>query len=232
MTANTYRILIGAHGWLHTAWQGGFYPDDLPEDWQLGYYSNEFPVVLMPAAYWQHPDTEIAVWLEDSASGLCLICEAPVELLQLPGSEAVQAINRFIQRTSLVGERCIGVSLLISGAVPALDSVLAQIERCVPLVIDVAADISMDELKAVQKVCEQQGVGLCWHGQGPTTGLHYGPLAMTRINGQGKSMRQLREVVETILKQSMSGHTNVLIIDGQPPDIEAIRHTGVILELF
>ena len=232
MTANNYRILIGAHGWLHTAWQGVFYPADLPDDWQLGYYSNEFPVVLMPASYWQYADEEIAAWLEDSAVRLSLICEAPAVSPQQPASDTVQALNRFIQRTTLLGERCIGVLLPMPGLLPEFASVLRQVDRRVPLVIDMAEGLSMNETKAIQKVCEQQGVGLCWHGQGPTTGLQYGPLAMTRINSRGMTLRQLRDVVETILKQAASGQLNVLIIDGQPPDVEAIRHAGVILELF
>ena len=41
------RILIGASGWLHSGWQEQFYPEDLPQDWQLAYYGNEFPVVLI-----------------------------------------------------------------------------------------------------------------------------------------------------------------------------------------
>ncbi|HEB83268.1 MAG TPA: hypothetical protein ENJ11_10440 [Gammaproteobacteria bacterium] len=43
-------LQTGAYGWLHRHWQGSYYPDDLPEDWQLGYYSNDFNTVLVPAA--------------------------------------------------------------------------------------------------------------------------------------------------------------------------------------
>ena len=41
-------LLIGAYGWRHPQWAGSFYPDDMPEDWWLPYYSNEFSVVLVP----------------------------------------------------------------------------------------------------------------------------------------------------------------------------------------
>jgi len=46
-------LRIGAVGWQHAGWHQGFYPDDLPEDWQLSYYANEFSTVLVPADYWQ-----------------------------------------------------------------------------------------------------------------------------------------------------------------------------------
>jgi len=56
---------IGAYGWKHEDWSGNFYPDDLPQDWQLTYYSNAFNCVLVPVEYWceqKMPDCE--EWLE------------------------------------------------------------------------------------------------------------------------------------------------------------------------
>lgn len=46
-------LRIGARGWQHAGWHEGFYPHDLPEDWQLSYYANEFSTVLVPADFWQ-----------------------------------------------------------------------------------------------------------------------------------------------------------------------------------
>ncbi|MBT8132926.1 MAG: hypothetical protein KJO03_00355 [Gammaproteobacteria bacterium] len=46
-------IHVGAYGWLHQHWMNSFYPEDLPADWRLGYYSNEFNTVLVPSFYWQ-----------------------------------------------------------------------------------------------------------------------------------------------------------------------------------
>jgi len=44
---------LGAYGWKHVSWNDAFYPEDLPSDWELSYYSNEFNTVLVPACYWQ-----------------------------------------------------------------------------------------------------------------------------------------------------------------------------------
>jgi hypothetical protein len=46
-------INVGAYGWLHPHWINSFYPEGLPADWRLGYYSNEFNTVLVPSFYWQ-----------------------------------------------------------------------------------------------------------------------------------------------------------------------------------
>jgi len=44
---------LGAYGWQHKHWAGTYYPEDLPADWQLNYYSNDFRTVLVPVDYWQ-----------------------------------------------------------------------------------------------------------------------------------------------------------------------------------
>ncbi len=46
------NLTIGAESWLHKSWQGSFYPEDLPEDWQLEFYSNQFYCVLVPEVEW------------------------------------------------------------------------------------------------------------------------------------------------------------------------------------
>jgi len=232
MIAHTYRILIGANGWRHPAWQEQFYPDDLPDDWQLGYYSNEFPLVFMPASYWQDVRQELPGWLEDSSDDLRMVCEVPVELMAAPTDKAVQGMNDFISSLSVVGAHCVGLLLPVTDPNVAIAQIITQLNSPLPYCIDVCTDLSATDCKAIQKVCEENVLGLCWHGQGSAAGLGLGPLAITKINSQGMTMRQLRDVVETILNTTRPEQTCVLIFDGAPPDLEAIRHAGVILDLF
>ena len=59
-------LSVGAYGWEHEGWVVDFYPEDLPEDWRLAYYANEFFAVLVPADYWREvhaPDAR--KWRED-----------------------------------------------------------------------------------------------------------------------------------------------------------------------
>lgn len=232
MTANSYRILIGARGWLHTRWQSNFYPEDLPDDWRLGYYSNEFPVALMPATYWQQGDDEIEAWLEDSSESLQLLAEIPADYLRLPEQEAVSAINGFLRRLSILGEHCLGVSLPLAEPVSALASLIEQLDRRRPLCLDVQADMPAAYAKLIQKICDQCRVGIIWHGHGAADCLAKGPLSVTRLAEPEISLRQLRTVVETILDQSRPEQTCVLIFDGNSPDLEAMRQANVILDLI
>lgn len=47
------NILVGTKGWKHKSWLGEFYPDDLPVDWQLDYYSNQFHCILIQQPQWE-----------------------------------------------------------------------------------------------------------------------------------------------------------------------------------
>ena len=59
------NLRVGAYGWKHENWLDSFYPEDLPGDWQLTYYANEFSCVLMPAHYLLADDCDIEQWLDD-----------------------------------------------------------------------------------------------------------------------------------------------------------------------
>jgi uncharacterized protein YecE (DUF72 family) len=62
-------IRVGACDWDHPHWQGSFYPDDLPSDWRLSYYANEFSVVLVPQLKWRAQDADFEQWAEDAPEG-------------------------------------------------------------------------------------------------------------------------------------------------------------------
>ena len=71
-------LRLGSYGWQHTHWDKSFFPDDLPEDWRLGYYANEFSAVLVPQSYWQ-VDTgfDVENWQEDVAEDFRFYIEWP-----------------------------------------------------------------------------------------------------------------------------------------------------------
>lgn len=84
-------MYIASLGWDHTGWCGAFYPDDLPPEWRLAYYANEFRAVVVPAALWRAADTAMAAqWVADTAEGFRFLLEAdgtasPTVLLQTLG---------------------------------------------------------------------------------------------------------------------------------------------------
>jgi len=47
------NLVVGAYGWNQSGWLESFYPEDMPEDWRLDYYSQFFQAVLVPESEWQ-----------------------------------------------------------------------------------------------------------------------------------------------------------------------------------
>lgn len=45
-------VEVVPRGWEGGAWISDFYPADLPPEWRLAYFANEFPAVLVPAERW------------------------------------------------------------------------------------------------------------------------------------------------------------------------------------
>ncbi|MBS1148072.1 MAG: hypothetical protein H6R08_2248 [Proteobacteria bacterium] len=73
-------VLAGAVNWAHPAWQGGFYPDDLPDDWLLPYYNTQFQAVYLPGPTWQGISSATwKQWLEDTQPGFYFVLEPAQE---------------------------------------------------------------------------------------------------------------------------------------------------------
>lgn len=73
-----HKLIVGARGWDHSGWNGTFYPDDLPEDWRLSYYANEFAGVLVPEALWRAADSGVIKhWCGDVPEGFLFFLEVP-----------------------------------------------------------------------------------------------------------------------------------------------------------
>jgi len=62
-------ISVGAYDWDHAHWLGNFFPDDLPEDWRLSYYANEYAAVLVPETKWRSESAALEQWTEEVPTG-------------------------------------------------------------------------------------------------------------------------------------------------------------------
>jgi hypothetical protein len=63
----TTHIVPLRTGWDPNPAGAPWYPDDLPEEWRLGFYSNAFRAVLVPASQWRSAGPEVmATWAADT----------------------------------------------------------------------------------------------------------------------------------------------------------------------
>ncbi len=83
-------VYIGAVNWLHPAWNGAFYPDDLPDDWLLSYYNTQFNTVYLPESIWQTvPGSTWAVWLNETQESFVFVLGPGASECAEPASERV-----------------------------------------------------------------------------------------------------------------------------------------------
>lgn len=76
------RLLLGWRGWPHAEWLQGYFPEDLPEDWQLAYFSNDADALYLAEEQWQALDVdEVEEVLEDLPAHFRFYLEASPEAL-------------------------------------------------------------------------------------------------------------------------------------------------------
>lgn len=224
MTIDTHRLLIGSAGWQHPEWENSYYPEDLPPDWRLGYYANEFSLAVITGREHALEDdlvaeieecqqltAVVAVNLDDADSGLTL-------------EQAVALANR-------LGRQCAGIVVQCRPALLAderLSALLGGYAQQVPLCIDPRGEALPPALQARLR---QQGIGWSWNAVSDSDGLDSGRLGIISIEGEF-TPRQLRERVETALRFGTDDRKLALIFHGRPPSIEQIRQAKMIEELL
>ncbi|HKK06173.1 MAG TPA: hypothetical protein VKA50_10035 [Gammaproteobacteria bacterium] len=229
-TTFEHRLLIGSRGWQHAGWQDSFYPDDLPPEWRLTYYANEFRVVLVPGERLVDETLSAegnpARWCEDSDAGFRFVCETP------PGLNTPADADAFLERIAPFGERCVGIRYVPGAEVlnrrDELDVLLERLasHRAV------SVDLAEPPAEGVEAILTAHRCGRCWHGPPASAEFGHGGLALTVIPSPMADLRALRAVVETCLAASTRERISVLVFDGSPPSVETIEQAGTIADLL
>lgn len=218
MTQPTHRILIGSLGWQHAAWQDNFYPEDLPPEWRLGYYSNEFPLAVVT-------DNERAG--ADELPGELADCREDLQvILRLAADADLDAARQWLQQLP----RHSAVLLSIDpAAIDGPAAWLAQVQAALapfPLCVEPLAPLTASWREALG----QQGIGWSWNTHSDAQGLAVGPLAVIQVDAT-VSPRGIRDRIAAGLAVHATRDV-ALVFAGQPPDIEAMRQARTIEELM
>ncbi|WP_018860707.1 MULTISPECIES: hypothetical protein [unclassified Thioalkalivibrio] len=92
-------------------WWESFFPDDLPTDWQLEYYTHYHSRLLLPASVWSAQDEgPFGPWAEAVPAKLQLTLEWPRDLPPEAGAAALARIENEL------GDTLHGVALGVMGA--------------------------------------------------------------------------------------------------------------------
>ncbi len=73
-------VRLGAADWRHSEWCGTFYPEDLPEDWQLAFFNTQYGCVWLDHDLWRGlAQDELEAWLADTREDFVFLLEAPAD---------------------------------------------------------------------------------------------------------------------------------------------------------
>lgn len=220
----SHRILVGATGWLHENWQGNFYPEDLPEDWYLGYYGNEFPVVQVTEKEMQQ-GAEVEDWLEETD-------ELPVFIIDIPlqhcNDGLLEQAQPYLQVVSKMAQRCVGIVCQVNNSVSneALRELLQACQAVAPTILSMA-----NKAQHLQQMLNELKVNLLWETTGDNED-HGGSLFVARVDTAQTSLPELRTIMENLQAREAANTTLVLLLGGENPDIEVIKQAKVMLDLL
>lgn len=85
---------IAAYGWEHPQWLGAFYPEDMPEEWRLDYYCNEFSSIVVPSGKWcRTGGAQVDGWASGLGEQTRVYLELPPRLRPETAKEAEAALS-------------------------------------------------------------------------------------------------------------------------------------------
>ena len=223
-----HSILIGTCGWQYPQWNDSYYPEGLPEEWQLAYYGNEYPVVLIPAEYWSQGMRAIDSWLQETDTSPCFICE-----WSFTHDRDTHAAMYDLNLIAALGERVVGVMLSLTG-MPDEEQLatINQLLASYPVCLDWpnAPREQMQTLLTHPLIAQRASV--CWHGEAEKkSDLDHGSLVLARVESAGQTPRSLRTILEIMLASTLD-REGVLLFDGHPPDLEIVDQAQLIMNLL
>ena len=217
-------ILIGTCGWDHNAWQGGFYPEELPPEWRFCYYSNVLRAVWAPADVWTGVTAEaVSQWAQDSDSSFRFILEPP----PLPSPAE---LNAFLQLVAPILPQTGGFLVRVAAGAPSdpdwLDTVLAELAREHPVCVDLPTSWQSSALAALLATHRAGHYWDCAASDAPSPG---GALLVALRNGG--TPPELRHTLEAMSRWQSPDRRAALFFDG-PTAAESARTARTLAELM
>ena len=214
---------IGACSWQHAQWQDEFYPEDMPDDWRLAYYANEFLTVMVPQDQWSAAGSEeYRSWMEECAGDFRFFLE-----YRLDSIAALDRLSAIFTQTDWRPETLGGLVLDVGG-----EEFLYQLQaKQARFGCPVFVRYSGDEL-ADPAVWEH--LNRVWQAQHPcpvptdfSTGI--GVVQDRDLMGD----QDLRNVIESFMHRGGADlKESYLFFCGKPPSLDTMRKAVIISQLL
>jgi hypothetical protein len=201
-----HRIRIGSLGWDHKDWQGQFYPDDLPADWRLSYYANEFSVVLVPFSVWTADEcAKCVTWHDDVPESFRFV----LDITPFSGEKDVLRCLKVV--VDGLGDRLVGIvswAALSSNLTGQIESTVGSGLLMTPSTDDISPVIGMDRASNSALVC------------------------LLLSNELGRDLVALRAVMESLLIAGKSWRAVMFFFAGESPAIKVMKDAEILRQLL
>lgn len=205
------RLEIGAAGWQYPSWSENFYDEELPPEWRLAFYSNEFRFCMVLWSEWGSASLEILEqWADDIDQPFRFFLQLPLDQL-----EHTNKLPETLQQH-------------IEGLVISSDNELTRI----PDTLQTLAQhytLHLDMPVAAEVDCPDN-ILPCWRNKQPDT--HDSQIAIIRDPELAGNLRHLREVIENFLPRQPLNATQYLVFDYSTLSIETLRNAMTIASML
>ncbi len=219
------NFFVAARGWRHPAWVENFYPEGLPADWQLSYYSNEFRAVVVPADEWASVDAlDIVRWQEDTDEAFRFFLEV---------ADLRTGWADFKALVAPLAEQIGGILLRPAHCdtdLTQLELSLQRARQLAPVTVILPSGLVLSDTGR-QRLLDD-GIASPWNIDQGAPCWTPGTLALACTDATVRTPRQWRKVVENCLSFGVDSDTVLLMLEGEAPDIEALRVTMMIADML
>ncbi len=236
--------IIASWGWDFAQWTPEFYPDDLPDDWRLAYYSNEFRVVVIPGETLAQADAEsIEDWAEAVADDFDFLLDLPSWFIAGARQDPDAAMQRLLNTVAPISEQVAGVILPAAPAMTVLPPIVAGLAASFPVTL-LFNEVPAGPLPELAAYEGRVLLGLNMTSSAPQTEqdwvaahlstLPAGSLGLVVMQCDPKKprdLRQLRHIIEPCIRARSSYDPVYLVFRGQPTRLDDMKNAGVIAEL-
>jgi len=206
-----HYLETGSIGWRHEGWKDSYYPDDLPEDWQLEFYSHLFRIIALPCSDWLNASAEdVEQWREDASDEFAFF------LLLDRADRIEEQIEKLTHLGILFSDSLLGI-VVMQDQINLSDSVLNELSERFRVIID-----------SEKILPDNNRVSVCWRPDRETTQASVAILT----SEQSEKPRQMREYIESFLQQASEQRELYLLFAGEPPGIKAMQDAQVIGQML
>jgi|GEM_PF-4031541 len=221
--------MIGAADWQAEEWLTSFYPEDLPSEWRLSYYANEFSTTFLDCLQWCDPEQQdlSEEMLEDCHTGFHPVVSIGIDKV------TPQQVNSFFQWLAQLDEeigiqRVAGVMLSADGG--AVEKSSLQLWReCIPQELPIALQgySGFDDINRQWLLDYRMSpIWLANQVVDADFGYWLGDISVT------SDTRAMAAQVEAYLSVVSVNHSICLIAGSGYEDIERLRQLSTVVRLI